>query len=346
MTIRDIAHEAGVSIATVSRVLNKHPVRRDSLIKVEAAIKKLDYRPNTFAQGLMGKQSKAIGMMVTSLTNLYYMEITEVIEKRIAANESMLILCSTESDYRQEEEYLKNLVSRRVDGIIIVDPSLENYHNGLFADIAEKVPLILVHSFPGFSGFNIVSIDQHMGMKKVMDYLWAQQHRRIAFLRGYHGFSYDVKEKCWREYLEEKGYPPAEDELIVIAEGNTENAIPLVHDTFRGLFAKKPSERPSAIFACNDLMASAVLNTALSCGLDIPGDVSIVGHDNTTVSKYSILPLTTVDLKLRSLANAAVDLLQHAMNSDDPEPRKILLEPDIIVRSTSGPCAAGNSGRR
>ena len=336
LTIKDIAREAGVSIATVSRVLNHKSVRPDSQLRVEAAIKKLDYTPNTIAQGLMGKQTKAVGVMVTSLTNQYYMEITEVIEKRTAAEGSMLVLCSTDGDHNQEKAYLKSLVARQVDGIIIVDPSLENYKNGLFADIARRTPLVLIHSYPGFSGFNIVSIDQYLGMGKVMEYLWNDGHRRIAFLRGHHGYSYDIKEQCWRDFLRKKDQVPREEDLIVVEQGNTEDAIPQVQNSFRGIFERDPGERPTAVFACNDLMASAVMNKAISMGLSIPGDVSVVGHDNTAVSQYSFLPMTTVDLKLGSLANAAADLLRHAMDPLDPEPRRVLLEPEIVIRASSG----------
>lgn len=335
MTITDIAEEAGVSTATVSRVLNNHSVRKESLIKVKSAIEKLDYRPNAYARGLMNKRSKAVGIMVTSMTNMFYMEITEVIERRIRNEGAMLFLGSTDGDFIQEKEYIDNLVSRQVDGIIVIDPSRENHENGFFKKISRKVPLILIHSYPDFLGYNAVCIDQYHGMEKVMNYLWDSGHRTIAFLRGAHGFSYQIKEKCWRDFLAVKGLTPREEHCIVISEGNTEDAIPLVLEKCNDLMSKDKSERPSAIFACNDLMASGLLFSAKSHGLKIPEDLTIFGHDNTSVSKHSFPPLSTVDLKLSSLGNAAVDLLLHAMNPEDPEPRRIFLEPELIVRGSS-----------
>jgi LacI family transcriptional regulator len=150
LTIKDVAKEAGVSIATVSRVLNNHSVRKDSLLRVQDAIEKLHFVPNALAQGLMQKRTKAIGTLVTSMTNAYYMEITEVIEKRLWEKESMLLLCSTDGDHIQERKYLENLVSRQVDGIIIFDPSEENYKNGVFKSIAQTVPLVFLHSYSFF----------------------------------------------------------------------------------------------------------------------------------------------------------------------------------------------------
>ncbi|MDC7125273.1 MAG: LacI family DNA-binding transcriptional regulator [Spirochaetales bacterium] len=332
-TIKDIAKEAGVSTATVSRVLNNKKVRKDSQENVEAAIKKLDYRPNVIAQGLIGKTSRAIGVMITSMTNSYYMEITETIEKRVIEQGAMMFLCSTKGDHLLEKEYLYNLMARRVDGIIIIDPSSENHDNGVFKNVAQKIPMVFVHSYSGYHGFNIVSVDQYLGMRKVMDYLWSEGHRDIAFLRGANGFSYDIKEKCWRDFLKEKGAVPLEENLVVIADGNSEAAIPLVRDACSNLLKK--DRRPSAIFACNDLMASAVISAAGMNGVKVPDELTVIGHDNTVQSQYSYPPLSTVDLKLKSLGNTAMDLLAHAMNPEDPEPRKVLLEPDLIIRASS-----------
>jgi LacI family transcriptional regulator len=339
VTIQDIAAEAGVSTATVSRVLNNKAVRIDSLEKVEAAIKKLNFIPNAFARGLMSKRSKAIGTLITSMTNSYYMEITEVIEKRIKDDGSMLLLCSTDGTYKSEKAYLQDLVSRQVDGIIIIDPSIENYTNGFFRSIAERVPLILVHSWTQFSGFNSVYIDQLFGMNQVMNYLWNLGHRRIAFIRGASkSHSYDLKEHLWEEFLVSRGTKNSRDFFVSIPEGNTEEAVQLAHDACIPLLSLPESKRPSAIFACNDLMALGVFSAAHEIGIKIPEEISIVGHDNTLLAFNSYPPMTTVNMKMRSLGNAAVDLLTHALNPEDPEPRKILISPELVIRNSAGPC--------
>lgn len=337
MTIEDIAREAGVSIATVSRVLNNQSVRPESRARVEAAVEKLNYVPNAFARGLMSKRSKAIGTLITSMSNAYYMEITDVIERRFRDQGSMLFLCSTDGDHRQEKDYLQDLVSRQVDGIIVIDPSMENYANGVFRGIARRLPLVLVHSWTEFSGLNAVTIDQQLGMLRVMERLWAEGHRDIAFLRGRHGHSYDIKEQAWRDFLLRRGHPAEACRLVVIERGNGEEAIPLARDACRALLDAPPPKRPSAIFACNDLMALGVLAAAHGAGLDVPGELSIIGHDNTALTLTCRPPLSTVDLKMRSLGNAAVDLLLHAMDPKDPEPRRIMIEPELVLRGSSGP---------
>lgn len=338
MTIKDVAEEAGVSIATVSRVLNNKSVRKESKIRVDKAIAKLNFVPNALARGLMQKKTKTIGTLITSMTNTYYMEITEVIEKRLWDLESMLFLSTTDGNHKQERSYLESLVSRQVDGIIIIDPSIENYRNGLYSEISRRLPLVLVHSFREISNINSVVIDQHKGMEKVMNYLWDLGHRRIAFLRGFRGYSYDVKEKCWRDFLKEKGLSPSPDELISISEGNTDNAIKLAANASSRILSLPRDRRPSAVFACNDLMALGVLSAAHSLGLKIPEDLSIIGHDNTNLTLSSMPPLTTVDLKLPLLGNGSIDLLMNALDSDNSGTRQIFIEPELVVRASSGGC--------
>ncbi len=336
MTIQDVADEAGVSTATVSRVLNNHTVRAESRRKVEQAIKKLHFVPNALAQGLMQKKTRTIGTLITSMTNSYYMEITEAIEKRLWDKESMLFLCSTDGDRKQEEEYLESLVSRQVEGVIMIDPTIENYQNGIYAGVAQKLPLVLVHSFPEISGINSVIIDQQRGMSKVMDYLWNLGHRRISFLRGHHGYSFDIKEKSWRQFLESRDASPSEDDRIVICGGNTDNAIQEAMNRCIPVLKRDRSERPTAIFACNDLMAIGAMTAARSLNLRIPEDLSIIGHDNTNLTQSTYPALSSVDMKLASLGNAAVDLFDHAANPEDCEPRRIMIEPDLVVRGSSG----------
>ncbi len=342
MTIQDIAREAGVSTATVSRVLNNKTVRADSQTRVDTAIKKLHYVPDAIARSLMGKRSKAIGVLITSMTNSYYMEITEVIEKRFREQGSRLFICSTDGNSRAEDEYLQDLVSRRVDGIIVIDPSMENYENRVFQKIAARLPLVLLHSWTEFSGINSVFIDQTHGMMQVMQYLWESGHRRIAFVRGSSAsHSYDIKENCWKDFLSARDVKIDLEWLVSLQEGNTEEAIPFAREACLGLLDYDPELRPTAIFACNDLMALGVFAAAHDLGIAVPENLSIIGHDNTVLAFNSYPPMTTVDLKMRSLGNAAADLLLHAMDPKDPEPRRVMIDPELIVRNSTGPVRNG-----
>lgn len=342
MTITDIAKEAGVSIATVSRVLNRMPVREDNRLKVEEAVRRLEYVPNYHARGLMSKESRVIGVVITSISNGYYMEITDAIERRLRESGYMLFLCSTDGEISLERQYLGDLLGRKVDGIILMDASWENHASGFFRSLSRRVPLVLVHSNPDIHDVDSVVIDQELGMRKVMDHLLGLGHRDIAFMRGREGFSYDIKEAVWHRCLENAGIISGSGAgmRIVIERGNESESIGLA-DEAATLVLKAPG-RPSAIFACNDLMARGVLNAASRLNLRVPEDLSVVGHDDTILALSGRTQLTSVDLKMKSLGNAAVDLLYHVMEGRDREPRRVMLVPELVLRESTGPVLAAS----
>lgn len=334
MTITDIAREAGVSTATVSRVINQRPVGDEKKARVEAAIRKLDYTPNALARGLMSKSSRAIGVLTTSMSNQYYMEITEAVERRFRDMGFMQFLCCTEGDQDRERKYLNDLIARQVDGLIIIDPANENVESGFLKQAAARIPLVLIHSIPSLADIDSVIIDQPLGMARVMDHLRQWGHQNVAFVRGLVGFSYDIKEAAWRDSLTKAGVPPEEHQLIVVEDGNTEAAIALTREELTNRFRTGPV--PTAVFACNDLMAMGALEAAAKAGLKVPEDLSIVGHDNTVLAVHG--RLTSVDLKMRSLGLAAADLLNHSMGRADTEPRRVMFVPDLVIReSTAAP---------
>ena len=338
VTINDIAKEAGVSTATVSRALNGLAVRDSSRKKVEAAVKKLDYVPNYFARGLSNKRSLAVGVLITSMSNSYYMEITEAIEKRLGDRGYMLLLCSTGLDAALERKYLAELMSSRVDGCIVVDPLLENYSSGFLKRISARLPLVLVHPDLGIHDIDSIVIDQALGMRKVLDYLDSLGHKDICFVRGRVGHSYDIKEAVWRAFRAERGAARADERLVIVPEGNSSQAIFEADEAFTALLAK--GKAPSAVFACNDLMARGVLRAIARAGLSVPGDISVCGHDNSVLAISGHIALSTVDLKMRSLGRAAVDLLFRAMDGIDSEPLRVLLSPELVVRDSTGPSSA------
>ncbi len=345
MNIVDVAREAGVSTATVSRVLNSLPVREENRRKVEAAIKKMEYIPNMVARGLTSRQSFAIGLIVTSVSNSYYLEITESIERKLRERGLMLFLCSADSDRAEERRYLTDLVSRRVDGIIAVDPSLEVFESGFLGGIAKRVPLVLVHSHPSIGGIDSIFVDQAAGMNAVMENLWGLGHRDIAFLRGAEGYTYDLKEEAYRAFLAGRGRKPREERVIEIPQGNAIEAIEQAEERMSASFAEwrraEGGDRPTALFACNDLMALGSLKAAEHSGIRVPEELSIFGHDNTALAMCGTKTLSSVDLHPRSLGSAAADLLIHAMYDEDKTPRRVLVEPGLVIReSTTAPVSS------
>jgi LacI family transcriptional regulator len=313
-------------------------VREGNRLKVESVIKRRNFVPNYHARGLSNKQSFAVGLLVTSMSNFYYMEITESIERRLRERGYMLYLCSSDSGVDRERQYLNNFISRNVDGMIVIDPSAENHAAGLFSELGAKLPLVLVHSNPEIHELNSIMIDQRLGMVKVLDHLFGLGHRDIAFLRGRVGFSYDIKEDTWRGYLAERGFAPSPRALILVDHGNDAEAMSIADAGVGAVLGG--SRPPTAIFACNDLMALGAVNAAARVGLRVPEELSIVSHDNTLLA-LSVRPrLSSVDLKMHDVGVAAVDLLLHAISDEDSEPRRIFFTPEFVIRESSAPAPA------
>lgn len=333
-TINDIAKEAGVSIASVSRVLNDQPVREETLKRVKAAIRKLEYVPNFFARGLTGADSRMVGVLVTGMSNSYYMEITEAIEQRLRARDFTLLLASTDLNAELERRYLKEYIARKVDGCIVIDPAVENMRSGFFARIAAHLPLVLIQPDPEFEGIDSVIVDQRQGMRLAMDCLFSFEHKEIVFVRGKIGHSYDIKEEVFRSMMAERGLACGDDHVFTVPNGNCADAVTETESVLAALLISNP--HPTAVFCCNDLMACGAMNAAHNAGLKVPADLSVLGHDNSTLAIANAVGLTTVNLKMRSQGMAAVDLLFHAMEGGDEEPRRILISPEIVRRGSVG----------
>ncbi len=342
MRIEDIAKEAGVSIATVSRVLNNPQiVKKETRDRVLAVVTKHDYVPDSLARGLMTRHSKTVGVLIISVSNSYYMEITETIQRRLREAGYMMLLGATDDSPELERRYILDFASRRVDGIIVIDASHENYASGFYPRAAAKRPIVLVHSDEAIraSGMREVFLDQRLGMRRAMDHLWALGHREVVFLRGREGFSYDLKQEAWSDWLLEHGAEPRPELVLRIDEGNTEDAVPLaeeaVSQALRGGLVR------SAIFACNDLQARGAVSAVTKSGLRIPEDLSIMSHDNTILAVSGRVQLTSVDLKMKSVGLAASELLFQAMGGGGIEGASRRIEPELVLRDSTGRACNG-----
>jgi LacI family transcriptional regulator len=146
---------------------------------------------------------------------------------------------------------------------------------------------------------------------------------------------YDSKEEVWREALAAAGAPPPPENRIVIANGNAEDGILEAEEKVDALL--RSGRVPTAIFGCNDIMATGALNAARRNGIAVPERLSIVGHDNTILAASG--RFTSVDLKIQSVGHASIDLLLHAMNGEDKEPRRLIISPELVFRNSTAPAA-------
>jgi DNA-binding LacI/PurR family transcriptional regulator len=336
MNILDVAAAAGVSSATVSRVLNGGKVTPETTAKVEAAIRKLNYFPNNLARTLITGKSMNIGIVTHSLTNSFSMEFVDAVSQRLSELDYRLFVTSSGTNGMSREDveakYLSSFLSQKVDGIILHDPSMINYESGFYGEIAKQVPFVMVHSSSQVTDINSVLIDQVLGMQKVMDHLLGQGHRRIWMVRS-HGYSQDLKEAVWRSALRAVGMEPSDDDVINSPQGDAEIGITNAEEWVSRRLAR--SEPPTAIFAANDIQGIGVKAALLGAGLRIPEDVSLIAHDNTILAEIG--QFSSVDMKRASAGHATVDLLLSCIRGRDKEIRRVYLTPDLIHRGSTRP---------
>ena len=330
-TINDVADEAGVSITTVSRVLNNnYPVKKETRERIEKAIKKLDYTPNAMARSLITKKTSMIGVIVPGLTNLFFPTIVEAIGEFTKKNGYSISLCSTGGDPIVEQNLSDALISRQVDGIIAIDPSIECLDNGYYSKLSDRIPVIIVNGYPNGYKCNFVSYDEEVGCKEAFDYLIGLGHKKIAFIRGGKSYSYDIKEKMYNEVLKENSF--SYENIVRLKLGNSIEVIEHSKEAIKAILTIE--ERPTAIFACNDLMAVGAIQACQTLGFKVPEDISIIGFDNTIISDITSPRLTSVDQNMKDIGKRAAIELLDIIENDIKIRKKIILDTNLVIKDS------------
>ncbi|HHX62967.1 MAG TPA: LacI family transcriptional regulator [Epulopiscium sp.] len=340
-TIGDVAKEAGVSIATVSRVINgNYPVKESTRQKVQKVIDEMQFEPNVLARGLINRKSDTIGVIVPSITNLFFPSVVKAIEKTLRSEGYHIYLCDTDADPAKELSYMRSLASRQVDGIIIIDPTIDNMKNGYFEEMNKKLPLVSINGYSNNIDCNFVLNDEEMGTTQAMHYLFSLGHQNIAFMRGKNSYSYDIKEKIYTQMMEEHNLQ-ANINIINIGEGNTEHTVNEAMTKAEQFFMQESNT--TAIFTCNDIMALGAINACRRIGKLIPDEVSVIGFDNIELSVLIEPKLTTVDQNMHELGTVAAKMLLDILEEKTriktdivthPETRKVVVTSTLIERDS------------
>lgn len=333
VTINDVAKEAGVSITTVSRVLNNnYPVKKETREKIEKAIDKLNYRPNIMARGLITKKTCVIGVLVPGITNLFFSTIVESIEKCIKKFGYSISLCNTCGSGKEEKELIEDIISRQVDGIISIDPNLDNLKEGYYKKISKVLPTIVIKGSWKDDEYNSVTYDERKGTIEAFKYLLKLKHKDILFVRGNKSLSYDIKEEVYKNIVQE--HKLSYDKVLNVGEGNSIEVVENTEILFEKLLDKE--KRPTAVLACNDLMAIGILNVCSKLGINVPEDMSIIGFDNTILSSVTRPRLTTVDQNMMQVAKEASVHLMEMIDNSNKTKVSIELQTKLILRESCG----------
>lgn len=329
ITIQDVAEKANVSVATVSRVMNgNYPVKAETRETVLKVIKELNYIPNMQARELTKQKSTTIGVVVPSINNMFFTELVYGIENELKTNSLSIILACTNGDSDEEQKCVNNLISRNVSGIIVAGPGTENIKAKFYDNISHKIPLVFINSEYMDSNISYVSNDEASGAKIALKYLLDNNHKDILFVRGKDSYSYDIKEKIYKEIMA-KNFDSSK--IINIGNGNTSDTVDNTMNIFLDILNNRSS---TAVFACNDLMAVGVLNACKKLGIKVPNEISIIGYDNIPLSKFVEPKLTTMDQNMFFLGANAAQLLVEKIDCDNKFSKRIILNNSLVERET------------
>nr|WP_024307745.1 LacI family DNA-binding transcriptional regulator [Pseudomonas sp. P818] len=325
-TIKDVAARAGISYTTVSHVVNgTRPVSDQVRRKVEAAIAELGYVPSGVARSLRARATGTLGLLVPNASNPYFAELARGIEDHAERNGYSVILCNSDDDIDKQLRYLRVLLERRIDGLIVATVASDAAFAQALANL--QVPLVLVdRSLEGVNADQL-RVDHEQGAYLATRHLLELGHRRIVCIGG--PASTQVAQ------LRAAGYQRALDEAGVAAQAVVDCPFtsPAGHAAAQVLLAAEP--RPTAIFAGNDMIALGVLRAAAEHQLQVPRQLSVVGFDDIEVSRYLHPALTTVGQCIGALGEQVAARLLERIRTPDLAVTQRLIEPILLLRESS-----------
>lgn len=336
VSIKDVAARAGVSIGTVSNVLNRpSSVSEPNRNKVLEAIHALGYVRNESARQLRVGRSRFIALVVLDLANPFFSELARGAEETAEAGGHTLLLCSSAQDVERERRHLEVLRQQRVAGIALspVDTSEER-----LAELrALGVPLVLVDRDDPDGTTRSVSVDDVEGGRLATAHLLASGHRRIAVVGGPRGFpQVDQRFEGARRAVAAAGLPPETLVEIVVDHLDIDNG----RRQGVRLADWSPLDRPTAVFCLNDLVAIGVLQEVVQRGLEVPDDLAIVGYDDIDFAAAATVPLSSVRKPKDSLGRSAIQMLLDGEDAGDlpvvHHDRQVVYLPELVVRASSG----------
>jgi DNA-binding LacI/PurR family transcriptional regulator len=331
MDIRTIARAANVSIATVSRTMNRVPTVNPKLAKrVWEVIDELDYFPNTQARALVSGRSRLFGLIVSEITNPFFPELIQGFEDIAVENGYEILVSSTNYEPKRMSHCIRRMLERKVEGVAIMTFGIEE---PLLDQLAKrKVPLVFIDVGPKRPGISLLKVDYHHGIRQGVQHLAALGHRNISFISGpanLHSAQSRLAAFC--ASLKECGIP-LDPASVVEGDHTMEGGIAAMD---RLLAA---NTIPSAVMCSNDMTAIGVLHKLYRAGLRVPDDLSVIGFDDIHIAEVTIPPLTTVQMSRFELARAAVTALRtHVEQSESSTPqREYKIRTDLIVRESTG----------
>lgn len=327
--IKDVAKKAGVSVSTVSHVINKTRfVNEQTQAKVLATMENLQYHPNSIARSLRRKDKRThtIGLLIPDSTNPFFAEVLKGVEDVSFGAGFNVFLCNSDGNPQKETDYIEALLRKQIDGIILVSAGIDPNFNEYISQ--RKIPLIIVDREIEGINFNSVMIDNHIGGYLATSYLTKLGHRRIGCITGPSVLTPSAyRIQGYRQALEEKSIT-LDHSLIIQGDFRAQS----------GRLATKQiltlTVPPTAIFACNDMMAVGAIRAIYEAGLKVPDDISVIGFDDILLASFIVPSLTTISQPSHEMGLLAAELVIKQIQNPQSPPQHIILSPSLIIRDS------------
>lgn len=330
ITIRDVAAQAGVSVSTVSHVINRTRfVEPATEARVRSAIQALNYRPNTIARSLRRPGTGMIGLLVPDNTNPFFAEIARFIENVGFEQGYSVILCNSDGSSQKEATYIDVLLSKQVDGLLVISTT---HHASFLGTIqAAHVPVIVVDRETAGWEVDQVFLDNRRGGYLAGDYLARLHHRRIGMILGPSAATPSaLRSDGFRQALAEHAITLPVS-AFVSGDFTYNSGVQAMND----LIQRQPDL--TAVFAANDVMALGAIHALQRMGKRVPQDVSVIGFDNIPQAAAFFPALTTIAQPIEALAQACISRLFARIQHTESAPARIVLDPQLIERESCTP---------
>jgi DNA-binding LacI/PurR family transcriptional regulator len=291
------------------------------------AIRELNYFPNTQARALVSGRSRLLGLIVSEITNPFFPELIQGFEEIAVQNGYEILIGSTNYDPERMKSCIRRMVERNAEGVAVMTFGIEQPLLDQLAD--RKIPLVFVDVAPNRPGMSVLRVDYHHGIRQGVQHLAALGHRSIAFVAGPQRLhSAQSRLSAFKKALQECGIP-VEDKFIIEGDHTMEGGLAAATRIL------EHKNLPTAIMCSNDMLAIGVLHKLSRSGLQVPGDVSIIGFDDIHMAEMMIPSLTSIQMSRSDLAHAAVTALRSHLEGSSPK-REYTIDTRLVVRESTG----------
>lgn len=329
VSIKDVAARAGVSVGTVSNVLNRREsVSREISERVAKAISELGYVRNDAARQLRAGDSRTIGLVMPDIGNPFFADIARGADQRATEAGMAVLIVTSGGDAARETSLLDMLQEQRIRGILIAPASDDVSQTERLT--ARGTPVVLIDRTAKSHALQYVAVDDVAGGRLAAQHLLDLGRRRIAFVAG-PATTRQVIDRLSGVQLAIDATPGA----VLVASFQEAMTVPIGRASGESIARRAPEERPDAVFAANDLLAIGILEALTAAALRIPEDIAVIGYDDIDFAATSVVSLSSVRQPAVAMGYAAVDLLLNPQ--DDPHRRGLQYQPELVTRSSTVP---------